>query len=506
MARTMRAMLLFVLLITLSGLSLVSAQGSNVVIVNAGAANIRSGPAANTTSLGSVPGGTELVVTGRNADLTWWRVNSSYGVGWVSDELVIFRGSIDAVPIVNQPVGTLETATIFIDRYPATVYRNPNTDSFVIGIAPQGASLVVSGRTANGNWWQVETSAGTGFVESSKVAFRGDVTLVAVVTDPGPSFDGPTVRVNANTGVSSAPGGGTSLGTIPAGYTLPTGGRNADNTWWQVAGEWGVGWIPVSNISLAGAASNIRVTSNTTFSGPAFTGGSFGTVIIEADRKVAYNEASYSSPPMWDARLGAQGVVIGRSYDGLWLQVVFNNYTGWINFSGITLQANMAGIPPVNTAPAPVQNVAIVNTHRLNVRSGPGVEYSDLGSIPGGTVLSVTGRHPTLPWLRVEGDFGVGWVRIMFIVFRGNWNAVPEVTQPIGSIELPIAVVSINWQVYSQPDLAYPAGLLAPGEYTIIGRTADYTWGQLQTPTGNVWMPYAEIVLRGVESLIPVVQ
>src|SRR5512139_505270 len=93
------------------------AQTGPTVVVNTGAINIRSGPAHYMTSLGTAPAGAELPVTGRSADHAWWRVQTPYGVGWVSDELVIFRGLLDAVPVVSEPAGTLATPTVIVDRF-----------------------------------------------------------------------------------------------------------------------------------------------------------------------------------------------------------------------------------------------------------------------------------------------------------------------------------------------------------------------------------------------------
>jgi uncharacterized protein YraI len=511
MSRYFRATAVIALTVVITLTSLVSlaapvlAQSGNIVVVNTGAAHIRSGPAANTTALGSVPGGTELAVTGRSPDGAWWRVSSPYGVGWVSAILVVFRGTPDSVPVVSEPAGTIETPTVIVDSYPATVYRNPNFDSFVVGIAPTGSVMEVLGRSPDGNWWQVQTAIGIGWVNMAQVAFRGDEGLVQRVSDPGPSFDGPTVRVNSDTVVTTLPGGGDVIATLPAGTTLPTGGRSADNTWWQVADVWGIGWIPVSDVSLAGAAANIRVTSNAATPGPAFSGAALATAIVEAERKVAYQTDSFESNPMWDARLGDQLGVVARSTDGLWLQVTRGGYIGWMNFSGITLQGSMAGLPIVDTTPV-IVNVAIVNIHRLNIRSGPGAQYASVTSVPGGSTLIVTGKHPTLPWLRVEGSYGVGWVRIMYIVFRGYWDLVPTVTEPVGGLEVPLAIFYLPQTVYSQPDLAYPAGEVAEGNYPIVGKTADGAWFMLQTPLGNTWFPGSKLAWFGDLTNVSVVQ
>ncbi|MBI5961003.1 MAG: SH3 domain-containing protein, partial [Chloroflexi bacterium] len=277
------------------------AQGGNTVTVNTGAAHVRSGPSLHTTALGSVSGGTVLPVTGRSTNSGWWRVTSSFGTGWVSAELVIFSGVLNTVPVVNQPAGTYEAPTVIVDRFPATVYRNPNADSFIVGISPTGAVLTVMGRSIDGNWWQVQTPLGAGWVNAGEVAFRGEETLVERVGDPGPSFDGPTIRVNADVVVTTQPGGGDVIATLAAGTAVPATGRNADNTWWQVTGVFGIGWIPVSAVSLAGASDYIRIVSDTGVDGPVYTGAAFATAVVEVERKVAYAEGGFSSAPMWAA-------------------------------------------------------------------------------------------------------------------------------------------------------------------------------------------------------------
>ncbi len=485
----------------------VNAQdGGPTVVVNTGALHIRSGPAPNTTVLGTVPGGAELAVTGRTEHSTWWRVNSPFGEGWVNAEYVAFRGTVDAVPIVNQPVGTPEMPLAIIEGAPVTVYRNPDPDSFVVGTAPTGARLQIVAASLDGQWWEVSTSLGLGWVRLSEVAVYGDPHIVPRVDDPGPAFDGPTVRVNADTPVTSEPGGGQTLTVLPAGSAMPASGRTADNTYWRVAGEFGVGWIAVNQVSLSGKSQDIPAISELTVSGPGYTGAAVATAIVEAPRKVAYADYSYASDPMWDAGLGEQLSVTARSADGMWLEVVKKNgWTGWMHFGGLTLQGNMADLPIKDTTPV-IQNIVIVNIHRLNIRSGPGVEYQALTSVPGGTTLNVTGRHPTLPWIRVEGDYGVGWVRIMYIIFRGNWAAVPRVTEPVGALEVPLAIVSVPHHVYSEPNWDYPTGTIQPELYPITGWTSDYRWARIQTPLGEVWLRSTEFEVRGIRTNAPVVQ
>lgn len=512
MSRNSRLIILVALVLALSLAGVINhrppalAQTNNVVIVDTYAVNIRSGPAPNMTILGTVHGGTNLLVSGRSADMTWWRVDSAFGVGWISDLHVVFRGTLASVPIVSTPAGTLETPMAFIADYPATVYRNPDTDSFVVGIAPTGSSLVITGRSMDGNWWQVETIMGLGWVDIADVALRGDEDLVPYRENPGPSFDGPTVRVNVATPVTTEPGGGQFIGTLPAGTALPAGGRTADNTWWQIFPEFGIGWIPVANVSLAGASSNILITSKATTPGPAYTGATLMSARVEANRKVAYEDYSFNSDPMWAANLGEELNVTARSANGLWLEVINDTgYLGWMHFSGLTLNGALSALPIHDTSPV-YDNIVIINTHRLHVRTGPGVEYESLGTFPGGTSLDVTGKHPELPYIRVEGTYGEGWVRIMYVIFRGDWKAVPLVTKPVGKLEMPRAVVDFPHHVYGEPNALTPAGTIEGDIYTIVGWSSGYAWALIDTPLGDLWIFRDEFALRGIADNAPIIE
>lgn len=74
-----------------------------VVNVPAGA-NIRRGPAITQEKLGAEPNGTHLVVVGRNVDGSWWEVDSRFGRGWVSADVVL------EVNTAGVPVTSVETS------------------------------------------------------------------------------------------------------------------------------------------------------------------------------------------------------------------------------------------------------------------------------------------------------------------------------------------------------------------------------------------------------------
>jgi uncharacterized protein YgiM (DUF1202 family) len=92
------------------------------------------------------------------------------------------------------------------------------------------------------------------------------------------------------------------------------------------------------------------------------------------------------------------------------------------------------GTMSVALADAPAQQAQfvtpelIVNTSFLNVRTGPGVQYTVLLTVVGGTELPVIGRAKDNVWYQVTTVVGVGWVNIQFAAPRGSFANIPVVT------------------------------------------------------------------------------
>jgi uncharacterized protein YraI len=66
----------------------------------------------------------------------------------------------------------------------------------------------------------------------------------------------------------------------------------------------------------------------------------------------------------------------------------------------------------------------------INVRSGPHVDYSLLGSIPAGTKVPAIGRSPGGEWVQIEfpsAPDGTGWVYAYYVDLSGE---VPVVVPP----------------------------------------------------------------------------
>lgn len=71
------------------------------------------------------------------------------------------------------------------------------------------------------------------------------------------------------------------------------------------------------------------------------------------------------------------------------------------------------------------QPILVVNSSFLNVRTGPGVQYTILVTVVGGTELPVLGIFDDGVWYQVNTDGGPGWVNVEFTLPRGDLSNLP---------------------------------------------------------------------------------
>lgn len=150
------------------------------IVVNTGFLNARSGPGAQFSIVATLSGGTELPVIGKAEDGVWFLVQGPFGQGWLNNEFVVFRGSIDAVPVIHSAVGTLSNPVAIISSS-VTVYAAPGTNFGAIGTLNGPIEVPIVARTVDSTWVQLNSSLGFGWVLASQVLVRGDASTIPVV-------------------------------------------------------------------------------------------------------------------------------------------------------------------------------------------------------------------------------------------------------------------------------------------------------------------------------------
>jgi uncharacterized protein YraI len=152
----------------------------------------------------------------------------------------------------------------------------------------------------------------------------------------------------------------------------------------------------------------------------------------------------------------------------------------------------------------------VINTGFLNIRSGPGSQYSVVITLPGGTTLPVLGIASDGVWFLVGGAFGQGWANAEFVLFRGSIDIVPVIdlnSFNAGTLSQPVVVVASSVVLYAAPGVNFGTigSLVGPIEVPIVARTADGTWLQVSTTLGFGWVLASQVSVRGDLTLVPVV-
>lgn len=176
--------------------------------------------------------------------------------------------------------------------------------------------------------------------------------------------------------------------------------------------------------------------------------------------------------------------------------------------------------------------ILVVNTGALNVRSGPGPQYTVVTSVPGGTELPVLGTNPDNSWYLVATVAGTGWVDVSFTLPRGDFSFVPAVridtlvalavqplptdlglpelsnTIPIPQLEPPTIIVNTGrLNVRSGPGPQYTILGSVPGGtfFEALGVTGDSSWYLVDSAFGRGWISVEFTIFRGVFDNIPVI-
>ena len=126
----------------------------------------------------------------------------------------------------------------------------------------------------------------------------------------------------------------------------------------------------------------------------------------------------------------------------------------------------------------------IVNTGALNVRTGPGAEYTVITTIAGGDEVGVIGRNDGREfWWYVELENGTrGWINNIHTLIRGDLSGAP-VIESMGTLIRPTLYIGYpgNLLFPSVPHLGIAICSL-PGrvEFPIIGRTPQSTFYEIE--------------------------
>ena len=134
--------------------------------------NVRSGPGTDYPSYGVAPLGTTGEVIGVSEDRNWWEVNlptnlAPDGTGWISAAYVTVQ-NVDNVPVVEAPPLPINLESLpagedearLLTVQPVDVRSGPGTGYASYGEMPAGRRGKITGRSSDGNWYEIALPSG----------------------------------------------------------------------------------------------------------------------------------------------------------------------------------------------------------------------------------------------------------------------------------------------------------------------------------------------------------
>ena len=386
------------------------------------------------------------------------------------------------------------------------IRSGPGVSYDIIATVPGGARLPVLAMDNGRLWYQVETIAGEGWVNSYYTIGRGDFSNVLITSDDPPPITGPHLVVNTgNLHIRSGPGAShSSIGTVPGGTKLPVLAMDSGRLWYQVSSVHGNGWANSYYTVGRGDFSNVPITSDDP---PPITGPHLvvntGNLHIRSGPGISYD--SIGTVPG-----GTKLSVLAMDNGRLWYQVSSVHGNGWVNSFYTVGRGDFSRVPITSDDPPPITGPhLVVNTGNLNIRSGPSINHRVVASVPGGTKLPVIGIANDRLWYQVESAAGVGWANSYYTVGRGNFVGVP-VTEASEGPSIPAARVIVNTaylNIRSGPSASTDIVATVGGgtELTVLGMARDRVWYLVEGDFGQGWLNNTYVIFRGDYSSVLVI-
>ena len=348
--------------------------------------HLRSGPGTNYDSQGVLAEGTVLTVTD-TSNSEWYAVRTSGGTtGYIFSQYIAIGGS-------DSGSAAKTTEYVHLRSGPGTNYSSK-------GVIASGTAITVTD-TSNSEWYAVKLSNGTtGYMFSEYISMSGGSSSSG--SDSVPSTESTAAKVTEYVNVRSGPGTNYTSKTVIASGTSITVTDRSNTEWYAVKLSNGMtGYIFSQYIQLSNDSSSDAGSVPSTESTPAKT-----TEYVNVRSGPGTN---YTSKTVIAS--GTSITVTDRSNSEWYAVKLSNGMTGYIFSIYIELESGSSSGGGSSSS----ESVRARTTAGVNVRSGPGTNYSSKTVIASGTSITVTDRSNS-EWYAVKLSNGMtGYIYSIYI-------------------------------------------------------------------------------------------
>nr|MBN1228513.1 SH3 domain-containing protein [Anaerolineae bacterium] len=160
-------------------------------------------------------------------------------------------------------------------------------------------------------------------------------------------------------------------------------------------------------------------------------------------------------------------------------------------------------------APDTQTGVLVTTTVSLRIRSGPGLQYSQIGALPPNTPIPAAGRSSDNAWLLIDYQLIQGWIAAWLCTIEGEISGLPIITPPAsGQLGTGIAAISgYNLRLREGPTTGSTVLGIVPYDtlLPVQGKNAAASWLYVNYDGLLGWVAGWYTTLNGSLDAVPVV-
>ncbi|MCC7449249.1 MAG: SH3 domain-containing protein [Anaerolineae bacterium] len=330
--------------------------------------------------------------------------------------LLMLTVAVSAAPVQAQT--TSPSVAVIAAR--ATLWAGPGRGFWTLGSLPRNETVPALGKSADGQFYQVNSRLGVGWLLTSDIDARNAASVTVI--DPGTIGYVTAARaiVRGGPGIESA-----AIASLSSGTQFYVIGRRPDGSWLEIRYRYGRGWIAASVTNFAGGAA-VNTNAPATNYGP--------YAIVNTGALTVRTGPGFEFAAMGTLRGGVAVAIIGKNQDGTWLQVRTVFGSGWVNINFVITKDYFGSVPVTENRPGQVGGlqpaILLVLGGSANVRSGPNTAFPVLFTVNTGERLSILGQSRDKAWWYVQAASGAkGWINKALGQASGTVSAVPVLEQ-----------------------------------------------------------------------------
>lgn len=324
--------------------------------------------------------------------------------------------ALSAAPVQAQNI----SPSVIIKAARADLWAGPGRGFWTLGTLPRNETVPALGKSADGQFYQVNSRLGVGWLAVGDIDTRNAASLTVI--DPGTIGVVTAARaiVRGGPGIESP-----AIASLSNGMQFYVIGRRPDGSWLEIRYRFGRGWIAASVTNLAGGAA-VNTNAPATNAGP--------LAIINTGALTVRTGPGFEFAAIGTLRGGAVVAIIGKNHDGTWLQVrtIFGN--GWVNINFVITKNYFGSVAVTENLPGQVNGlqpaILLVLGGSANVRSGPNIAFPVVFTVNTGERLAILGQSRDKAWWYVQAASGArGWINKSLGQASGTVSAVPVLEQ-----------------------------------------------------------------------------